>query len=241
MNLAGRVAVVTGAGRGIGRATARALAEAGADVALAARSANQLAEAAADVEACGRRALVVPTDITQPDACAGLIARTTAELGRLDILVNNAGAVIRDPLAETSIEDWQHVQDVNVLGSFLCTRAALPHMLSNGWGRVVFVASGAGLRGVANRTAYCAAKFAQVGMAWALDEEVKAQGVRAHVVCPGPTDTYMRNQGFPDEDRSTLSRPEDMAAAILYLLTLPPSAYVRELSVRPGNVAASSS
>lgn len=241
MRLEGRVAVVTGAGRGIGRATSVALAREGADVALAARSADQLEVVAEEVRALGRRAIAVETDVTREADCKRLMERTTAELGGLHILINNAGAVIRDRLVETSTEDWQYVQDVNMLGTFLCSRYAVPVMVANGWGRMIVVSSGAGKTGVPERTAYCAAKFAQIGFAWALDEEVKHLGVRAHIVCPGPTDTYMRNQGFPDEDRSTLSRPEDMADAIIYLLTLPPTSYVRELSVRPGNVAAAKS
>ncbi len=237
-SLTGRVAVITGAGRGIGRACALALAADGADVALSARTPDEIETLAAEIGALGRRAIAVTGDVSQEEDCRRMVERAAAELGGLHLLVNNAGAVVREPLLQTSVEEWDRVITVNLRGTFLCTRFALPHMLAAGWGRVVNISSGAGKRGVANRTAYCAAKWGVNGFTEALDEELQGTGVRAHVVCPGPVATALRKEGFPDEDQSRLIQPEEVGEAVRYLVTLPPTAYIRELFVVPGDVTA---
>jgi NAD(P)-dependent dehydrogenase (short-subunit alcohol dehydrogenase family) len=234
MRLKDRAALVTGAGRGIGRATALALAREGADVALAARNREELEAVAGEVRALGRRALVQPTDVAVESEARALIDATVAAFGRLDVLVNNAGAVAREPLRELAVEDWDRVIAVNLRGTFLCSKFALEPMLARREGWIVNISSGAGKRGVATRTAYSAAKFGVVGFTDALDAEVRRQGVRVHVVCPGPVETQMRREGFPDEDPATLSQPEDVADAVLFCVLQPPTAYTREVIVMPG-------
>src|SRR5436309_10837133 len=237
MRLQTRVAIVTGAGRGIGRAIALALAREGGDVALAARTVEELETVAGEVRALGRRALVVPADVALETDARTLVDRTVGELGRLDVLVNNAGAVAREPLRDLAVADWDRVIAVNLRGTFLCSKFALEPMLARGEGWIVNISSGAGKRGVATRTAYSAAKFGGVGFTDALDAEVRPHGVRVHVVCPGPVETRMRREGFPDEHPATLSRPEDVADAVLFCLLQPPTSYTREVIVMPGKPA----
>jgi NAD(P)-dependent dehydrogenase (short-subunit alcohol dehydrogenase family) len=202
--LAGRIAVVTGASRGIGRAVAAALANAGAVVAGCAL------HAAPDVVAC---------DVRQPDDVARFAADVTRRLGPPDILVNNAGTVARGRLDELAIEAWDDVVDANLKGTFLVTRAFLPQMRARGSGRI---ASISGRQGTAGLTAYCAAKHGVVGLTRALAEELRADGLVANAVCPGSVDTDMLRVGRPGA-KADMS-PEDVAGVVLYLAAHAPSA-----------------
>lgn len=191
MSLTGRVALVTGAGRGIGRATALALARAGADVAVLARSEAPIAAVASELRALGVRALAVPCDVTKADLVAGSVERVKRELGRVDILVNNAGVAKSAPFLRTDDALWDETMGVNLTAPFRFARAVLGGMLERGWGRIVNVASIAGKVGAAYIAAYTASKHGLVGLTRALAVEVAAKGVTVNAVCPGYVDTDM--------------------------------------------------
>ncbi len=180
-----RVALVTGGGRGIGREIALALAREGCAVAVAARTMQEVEEAAAAVRLAGPAALAVPLDVTDPSGVARALAHVADRLGPVDVLVNNAGIAGSAPLLKTEPEMWERHLQVNVTGPYLMTRAVLGGMLERGWGRVINIASLAGLHGAPYVTAYTASKHALVGFTRALAMEVSGQGVTVNAICPG--------------------------------------------------------
>jgi NAD(P)-dependent dehydrogenase (short-subunit alcohol dehydrogenase family) len=188
------VAVVTGAGRGIGAETAKALAVAGAAVVASARSRDEIEAIALAIEEGGGRALAVTCDVTEPAQITALRDRALEAFGQVDILVNNAGYADSAPLHRIRVEDWDRIFAVNVRGTFLCAQAFVPAMAERGWGRVINVASVAGKVGAAYITAYAATKHAVVGFSRALAAEVAERGVTVNAVCPGYVDTPMTDE-----------------------------------------------
>ena len=186
--LAGRHALVTGGGRGIGAACARALLAEGARVTIAGRDPARLAATAHELAALGEID-VQALDITDSERVRAGFERAALRFGRIDILVNNAGQASSSPFGETDAELWQRMLDVNLNGAFHCTQAALPAMLEASWGRIVNVASTAGLVGYRYVAAYCAAKHGLIGLTRALALEVATRGVTVNAVCPGYTET----------------------------------------------------
>jgi NAD(P)-dependent dehydrogenase (short-subunit alcohol dehydrogenase family)/enamine deaminase RidA (YjgF/YER057c/UK114 family) len=212
--LAGRVAVVTGAGRGIGAATARALADAGFSVVVAARTRDQIARQTAGLVALGHVAKAVACDVTSETSVLAL-SREATELGPVAVLVNNAGAAASMPIVRTSRDEWNRLMAVNATGAFLCTRAFLPGMLERQWGRVVNVASTAGLSGGKYLAAYSAAKHALVGLTRSAAAEVAGTGVTVNAVCPNFVDTEMTAETLARIVAKTGRTTEEALAAAL--------------------------
>ena len=217
-----RVAIVTGAGRGIGRATALALARHGVAVALASRKAADLMAVEAEIEELGGRALAVSTDVSVSAQVERLIEETERKLGEIDLLVNNAGVVDPNPVVETSDESWDHVLDTNLKGAFLCARAVLPLMIERRRGRILNVSSISGRLGTPRLASYCASKWGLIGLTKAVAEETAPHNVHIMAVCPGSVDTEMLAKGLPGAQPDM--SPEAVAALLLYLGTQAPAA-----------------
>jgi NAD(P)-dependent dehydrogenase (short-subunit alcohol dehydrogenase family) len=213
MALEGKHALVTGGARGIGAACARALLLHGARVTIAGRDAQALAHAVEEMSALGEIAaqiIDVCDEASVQAGCAAAVARS----GRIDILVNNAGQAAPAPFLKTDAAHWQRMLDVNLSGTFHCTQAALPGMLAAGWGRIVNVASTAGLTGYRYVAAYVAAKHGVVGLTRALALEVAAKGVTVNAVCPGYTETEIVREAVANIMAKT-GRSEEQARAEL--------------------------
>ena len=214
--LEGRAALVTGPSSGLGRAVAVALAQAGADVALVARSEKDLRETEDRVSRAGRRALALPTDLASASETRAAVERTADALGGVDVLVNAAGTDAPGPVEDLEVEGWDRTLSVNLRAPFLLSKAAFPIMREAGGGTIVNVSSVAGKKGWANASAYCASKFGLTGLTEALADEGRPHGIRAIVLYPGAMAT---NWGaFSPEDRA-----EGDAEQASPSLALPPS------------------
>lgn len=235
-DLAGKTALVTGAGRGIGRATAIALAQAGAKVVAAARSQDELADLVAEIEREGGTAAAIACDLSQRAQSTALIERAAALLGPIDILVNNAGigsSAELKPLAEFRDEFWDLTLEINMTAPFVLSRAALPHMRAQRWGRIITVASINSRVPALHAGAYVASKHGVLGLMRSLALEHAAEGITVNCVCPGPVRTRMNDvrvsydaqrlgRAIEDHERGLTPVggrliPEDIAPMVVYL------------------------
>jgi len=230
--LEGKVAIVTGAGRGIGKAIAVSLGAEGAAVVLASRTKDSLCETARAVEAAGGKAVVVPTDVADEEAIKNLVAVTKKQLGRLDILVNNAGVVHSSPLEHTATEDWDRCMTINARGPFILCREAIPMLRDADRGYIINMCSFVGVRAYPNQSAYGASKHALRGMSMALAQELRADNIRVHVICPGGVATDMIKDVRPELKSEDLMTPDEIAELVLYLVTHKGNAVIDELHLR---------
>lgn len=228
--LEGRVALVTGAGRGIGRAIAIRLGAMGLRVALVARHREELESVAAGI---GPGALAVAADVGRWDEVEATVDRVGQELGAIAVLVNAAGVYCYGPVVQSSVDDFDRVVDTNLKGTFNVCRLVLPGMISEGRGDIVNIASIAGKVPSAGRALYCASKFGVVGFTQALAEEVREHGIRAAVLCPGSTNTRFSPKDSGGKVRERMLQPDDIAHTVAMILTQGPTSFMSEIVMRP--------
>ncbi|HEY32093.1 MAG TPA: 3-oxoacyl-[acyl-carrier-protein] reductase [Dehalococcoidia bacterium] len=226
MDLSDRVAIVTGSGRGIGRAIALRLAEAGANVVV--NDVGDMApagEVVEEIRRLGQDSLVVPADVSQPDDVASLVDTTVEKYGKVDILVNNAGITRDQLIMRMSDDDWDKVLEINLKSVFLCSRAVLRHMMRQRWGRIVNISSIVGLIGNPGQANYSSSKAGIIGLTRTIAKEVASRGITANAIAPGFIDTPMTQQ-LPEERRQAimeqvplgfLGTPRDVAEAVAFL------------------------
>ncbi len=232
MDLDGACAIVTGGGRGIGRTTSLRLAAAGTRVVVLARSQEETDTVAREITAAGGTAISRQADVIDPVKVKAVVEEAISLYGAVDMLINNAGVAIHNPIPKIRLEDWEFNLSVNLTGTFVCTQAVFQHMCDRGTGHIVNVSSGSGLRGHANGGAYCASKFGVMGFTEVTDVEGRPFGVKASVVCPGPTDTKMRRDNHPGDVLENLTQAEDISDAIVFLLSQPRQAHAVQIAVR---------
>lgn len=233
--LAGKVALITGASAGIGQACARALAAEGALLVLTARRRERLESLAEEVRALGGDAALVTGDAREEETAKQAAAAAAETFSRLDILINNAGVGNYKNLVDTSADEYDEMMDSNVRSTFLFTRHAVPAMLAQGAGTVLMISSMAGLYGFAGEAVYCATKFAQVGFAQALDRELRGQGIKVGLICPGGVKTeFALGKGRTEQSvaESGMLTPEDVADAVLLACTQSAGSRIIEIQMR---------
>ena len=238
-NHEGKAAIVTGGGGGLGRAIAVALAEQGAAVAISDLDPEAAGVVAGEVEARGARALAIETDVSQKSSVEAMVAGVLKTFGRIDILVNNAGLQYVSPIVEYPEERWDTLIGVMLTGTFFCTQAALPSMLSRRSGRIVNISSVMGRIGAPYKSAYCAAKHGIIGLTRSVAVEVAEQGITVNAICPGVTGTaivegqlddlakhhdldreeVLDKIFFPDIPQKRILEPDEIAQCVLYLVS----------------------
>jgi NADP-dependent 3-hydroxy acid dehydrogenase YdfG len=245
--LSGTVALVTGASSGIGEATARALADAGADLALGARRADRIEALAGELSRDGRRALAIEADVTDREAAEVAVAHAATELGRLDVVVNNAGVMLLGPILDSPVEEWEQMVEVNLLGLLYVAKASLPHLLEAADGEPRRVADLVNISSVAGRVArlgsgvYNATKHGVGAFSESLRQEVTGRHVRVSVIEPGAVATELTDHLRPEIREQTKERfgeierleADDIAETIAYVVTRPRRVAINEVLVRP--------
>lgn len=232
INLNGKVAVVTGAGRGIGRAIALALGENGATVIAAARTESQISKVSEEINKTGGNSTAFCCDIADESQIIKLFSFVMEKYKQIDILVNNAAIGRFGPFKNFSTNELDELLTVNIRGTFICCREAMQRMIPRKSGTIINLSSVVGFKGYENQSAYTASKHAVVGITKSLAVEAQQYNIRASVIHPGGVDTQLVDDARPDLDRSELMQPEDVAHTIMFLLSLSERCAVDEIYIR---------
>lgn len=227
-----QIALVTGAGRGIGRAISLALGKARAHVIVTARTRSELEAAAQEIVQAGGSASVWPVDLSSEVEITKLFDYIREKFGRLDVLVNNGGIGLFGPIAEFDVADMDRLYSINVRGLFLCCQQALKLMIPQKTGYIINIASVVGFRGYAGQGGYTVSKHGVIGLTKSLAIEAQPHGIRVSVVSPGGVNTAMIGEARPDLDRSVLLQPDDIAQTVMFLLSLSDQAAIDEIYIR---------
>jgi len=222
MTLNGKVIIITGASRGIGRAAACLLAERGGRVVVASRDESALQEVSRSIESHSGVSLAVPTNVCSESSIKTLVDQVVSRFGRIDVLINNAGICVYGPVTQTTLDEWEQVMETNLKGVFLCTREVIPGMIQQGAGHIINVASQAGKFGFPNLAIYCASKFGVIGFSESLERELTPYNIRVSYLCPGYVDTALLKV-FPAEivQSARMATPEEVAEQLFNLLISP--------------------
>lgn len=238
--LEGKTAIVTGAGRGIGRAIATDLASGGANVVLVSRTESELDSLAEEVRSRGGSALTIRADVSNESDVSKVVSETAAKFKTLDILINNAGIGRFSRVSEMETSDFDRIWQVNMRGTFLCTKAVLPFMRTQSSGDIINISSLAGRNAFIGGAAYCASKWALIGFARCLMLEVRDQNIRVITLCPGSVDTtFAGPAGHATKSPDAIPKPEDISSIVLHALAMPRHVMVSEIDIRPTNPKAS--
>lgn len=230
--LAGKIALVTGGGRGIGAAISRRLAQLGATTVVCGRTQRHIDETAAQIKAGGGQSQAIPCDVSDWNSVAGLANKLKGAFGKLDILVNNAGiGAPGSPLHQLSPDKWDAILNTNLRGVFYMIRAFVPMLIAAGGGHIVNISSIAGKNPLPNGAAYAASKWGLNGLSYSVAEELRGQKIRVSIICPGSTHTELS----PHEGKSAekMLRPDDIAHAVEMLVTQSPQSFASEIVIRP--------
>jgi 3-oxoacyl-[acyl-carrier protein] reductase len=231
MKLKDQVSIVTGSGRGIGRAIALALAKEGSQVVVTARTESEIVSVAQEINSLGGKAIAIKADVTNESEVKSMVQTVIDKFGRIDILINNAGYAKHAYIQDISNDLWDTTMNINLRGIMLCTRAVYSYMMNQQSGYIISISSGSGKHGSSMYATYATSKFGVIGFTESLAAEGRRYGIKASVICPGPVATKMRAGNHPNDDVSKLMQPEDIADVALFLVTQPKRAYIGEVSV----------
>jgi len=230
--LEGKKAIVTGGGRGIGRAIALAMAEEGCDIAVVSRTRDEIERTANEIMMFGSQALAIQADVSDPLDVEYAVNETIKAFGRIDILVNNAGIAIFKPFLELTLDDWDRTMAVNLSGAFLCAQEVTKYMVEQESGTIINICSSASKKAYPNQLAYVASKHGMMGLSKTMSIDLQPYGIKVHAICPGGVDTKLTADARPEVDRSDWMHPEDIAHVVMMLLTMHDRATIDEIYIR---------
>jgi len=217
MLLKNKIAIITGAGKGIGKETALDFAKEGADLVLAGRTLEDLEKISKQVDKYDIKTLCISVDIASEIEVKKMVDDTLNTFGRIDILVANAGIHLRKTIIDTSVAEWDEMMEINLRGTFLCCREAIKVMMDQDYGKIVIISSESGKKGSASQGAYCATKFGQIGFTEVLTDEVKDYNINVNAVLPSATNTPLIRKSYPEVNHEALTKPESIAKVITFM------------------------